>query len=46
MKYAATLALMLNVGLATVYAQQPPLNVKMSFSGNGGLSAIDLKQPN
>jgi hypothetical protein len=46
MKYAATLALMLNVGLASVYAQQTPVNVKMSFSGNGGPSAIDLKQPN
>jgi hypothetical protein len=46
MKYAATLALMLNVCLATVYAQQTHLNVKMSFSGNGGSSAIDLKQPN
>ena len=46
MKYAATLALMLNVGLASVYAQQAPANVKMSFAGNGGPSAIDLKQPN
>jgi hypothetical protein len=45
MKYAATLALMLNVCLATVYAQQTSLNVKMSFSGNGGPSAINLKQP-
>jgi hypothetical protein len=46
MKYAGTLALMLNAGLAGVYAQQTPVNVKMSFSGNGGPSAIDLKQPN
>ena len=46
MRYAGTLALMLNVGLASVYAQQTPVDVNMSFSGNGGPSAIDLKQPN
>jgi hypothetical protein len=45
MKYAGTLALMLNAGLAGVYAQQT-VNVKMLFSGNGGPGAIDLKQPN
>src|SRR5215472_17955082 len=46
MKYAGTFALMLTVGLASVYAQQTPVSVKMTFSGNGGPSAIDLKQPN
>ena len=46
MKYAGTLVLMLGVGLASVYAQLTPGNVNMSFSGNGGASAIDLKQPN
>jgi hypothetical protein len=44
MKHIATVALMLNLGVATVYAQQIP--VKMSFSGNGAPSPIDLKQPN
>jgi len=46
MKYAGILAVMLNVGLASVYAQQTPVNVNMSFSGNGAPSAMDLKQPN
>jgi len=46
MKYAGTLALMLNIGIASVFAQPATLNVNMSFSGNGGPSAIDLKQPN
>ena len=46
MKYAGTLALMLTLGLASVYAQPAPVNVNMSFSGNGGASGIDLKQPN
>ena len=44
MKYLATLALILNLGVAPAYAQDE--SVKMSFSGNGGPSAIDLKQPN
>ena len=44
MKHTATMALMLNLGVAGVYAQQIP--VKMTFSGNGAPSAIDLKQPN
>ena len=46
MKYAGTLVLMLTLGLASVYAQPTPANVNMSFSGNGGATGIDLKQPN
>ena len=46
MKYAGTLALMLHIGLASVFAQPATVNVNMSFSGNGGPSAVDLKQPN
>jgi hypothetical protein len=46
MKYAGALALVLNAGLAGVYAQQTPANVNMSFSGNGSASAINLHQPN
>jgi hypothetical protein len=42
-KYIAALALMLNLGVATVYAQQH--SVKMTYSGTSGASAIDLKQP-
>ena len=44
MKHLATVALILNLGVAPAYAQDE--SVKMSFSGNGGPSAIDLKQPN
>ncbi|HEY7387480.1 MAG TPA: hypothetical protein VH640_03155 [Bryobacteraceae bacterium] len=44
MKHIATMALMLNLGVATVYAQQLP--VRMSFSGNGAPSPINLQQPN
>src|ERR1041385_7304097 len=44
MKSIASMALMLNLGIASVYAQQIP--VRMTFSGNGGPSAADLKQPN
>lgn len=43
MKNTAGVALMLSLGVAGVYAQQRPVN--MSFSGNGGASTIDLKQP-
>ena len=43
MKHIATMALMLNLGVAGVYAQQSP--VKMTFSGTGGASAIDLSSP-
>jgi hypothetical protein len=41
MKHAATMALMLNIGVASVYAQ----HVSMTFSGNGAPSAINLQQP-
>jgi hypothetical protein len=44
MKYTATVALMLTLGTAGVYAQQNPVN--MTFSGNGTPSVIDLKHPN
>jgi len=37
------MALMLNVGVASVYAQQQP--VKMTFSGNGAPSTINLQYP-
>jgi hypothetical protein len=42
-KYIAAMALMLTLGIATVYAQRYP--VKMAYSGTSGASAIDLKQP-
>jgi hypothetical protein len=43
MKNIAMLALMLNLGVAGIYAQQH--EVKMTFSGNGAPNAIDLKHP-
>ena len=43
MKYIAALALMLNLGVASVYAQGYP--VKMAYSGTSGSSAINLQQP-
>ena len=44
MKHLATLALMLHLAVAGVYAQPRP--VKMTFSGTGAASPIDLKHPN
>ncbi|HEY7390333.1 MAG TPA: hypothetical protein VH640_17590 [Bryobacteraceae bacterium] len=44
MKNIATVALMLNLGVAGVYAQE--MSVRMTFQGTGGASPIDLKQPN
>jgi hypothetical protein len=44
MKYIATMALMLTLGVASVYAQRH--SVKMVFSGTAGPSTIDLQQPN
>lgn len=44
MKYIATMALMLNLGVASVYAQ--PYPVKMVFSGTGAPSTVNLQQPN
>jgi hypothetical protein len=41
-KQLGTVALMLTVSVAAVYAQQP---VKMTFSGTSGASAINLQQP-
>src|SRR5437867_2921557 len=43
MKHIATAALMLNLGVAGVYAQQRP--VKMTFSGTAGPSTINLQYP-
>jgi hypothetical protein len=43
MKHTATVALMLNLGVACAYAQQTP--VRMAFSGSGAPNAIDLKFP-
>jgi hypothetical protein len=44
MKHIATVALMLNLGVASVYAHQKP--VKMTLSGNAtSSSAINLQQP-
>jgi hypothetical protein len=43
MKYIAAMALMLNLGVASVYAQQHP--VKMVYSGTSGPSAVNLQQP-
>jgi len=42
MKHIATVALMLNLGVAGVYAQQRP--VKMTFSGTAASSTINLQQ--
>ena len=41
MKHIATVALMLNLGVAGVYAQQKPVN--MTFSGTVEHSTINLK---
>jgi hypothetical protein len=43
MKNVATMALMLNLGVAGVYAQEKP--VTMTYSGTEGTSAIDLQFP-
>ncbi|MBV8863766.1 MAG: hypothetical protein JO210_00020 [Acidobacteriaceae bacterium] len=43
MKHIATVALMLNLGVAGVYAHEKP--VKMTFSGTSATSATDLQQP-
>lgn len=43
MKHIATMALMLNLGVAGLYAHERP--VSMTFSGTEGASAIDLQIP-
>jgi len=43
-KYIVAISLMLNLGVASVYAQQHP--VKMAFSGTVAPSAVNLQQPN
>ena len=44
MKHTATVALMLTLGAAGVYAQET--SVSMTFSGDGTPSLVDLKVPN
>jgi hypothetical protein len=44
MKYIAAMALMLNLGVASVYAQHQTVN--MPFSGTGAPSTVNLQQPN
>jgi hypothetical protein len=44
MKYTATMALMLSLGVANVYAQHQV--VKMSVSGTSAASTVNLQQPN
>ena len=44
MKHIVTMALMLTLGVASVYAQQDP--VKMVFSGTGAASVVNLQMPN
>ena len=44
MKYIATMALMLNLGVASVYAQHQ--TVKMAVSGTSVPSTVNLQQPN
>src|SRR6516225_8035525 len=44
MKHIATLALLLHLGAAAIYAKDQP--VKMTFSGTGAPSAANLLQPN
>jgi hypothetical protein len=44
MKYIAAMALMLNLGVANVYAEQH--HVKMELSGTGAPSTVNLQQPN
>jgi hypothetical protein len=43
MKQIATMALMLNLGVAGVYAHEKP--IKMTFSGTSANSAANLQQP-
>lgn len=44
MKHLTNIVLMANLAIASVYAQHSP--VKLTFSGTGAASPIDLKQPN
>ncbi len=44
MKYLATIALMLNLGVASIYAQHQ--TVKMAVSGTSASSAVNLQQSN
>jgi len=44
MRYIATMALMLNLGVASVYAQHYP--AKMTFSGTAASTPVNLQYPN
>jgi hypothetical protein len=44
MKHIVTMVLMLNLGVASVYAEEH--SVKMVFSGTGALSTVNLQLPN
>jgi hypothetical protein len=44
MKHIASMTLLLTLGVAAVYAHERP--VKMTFSGNGAPSPVNLQQPN
>ena len=44
MKHIATMTLMLNLGVASVYAHDKP--VTMTFSGTAAASTVNLQQPN
>jgi len=44
MKPLTIITLMLNLGITSVYAQQTP--IRMTFTGTGAPSAVDLKYPN
>src|SRR5438270_1570726 len=43
MKHIVTMALLLNLGVAGIYAHERP--VKMTFSGTAGASAFNLQYP-
>lgn len=44
MKHIASMTLMLTLGVAAIYGHEKPL--KMTFSGNGAPSPVNLQQPN
>ncbi|MFL6416346.1 MAG: hypothetical protein ACJ74Y_11850 [Bryobacteraceae bacterium] len=44
MKHIATVALLLNLGAAGLYAHEKPVN--MRFSGSSAFSTVNLQQPN
>ena len=46
MKHRTMIALMMILVCAGAYAQQAPIKIKMTFSGNAGAGPIELNQPN